>query len=196
MKIPGIKQQITSTFICSMLLLSMSFAHAQTQVKLQPFLEKVSGMMVNLPCTPEAKKQSVALEDATVTMNLWMCVGKDGLGFHNVYLVSYTDYPDDYGVKSTSELDTFYQASLNGAARNAGGEVTETKVISNGQYRGMQGKIMLKAANASMIMQVFLIGKRVFIVEGITGDDHPEWAELNKVLASFRLKAGLEQFIH
>jgi len=195
MKNQHVSRTYSIFFLSICLLFSTYISLAQTSVKLQPFLEKTSGMMVNLPCTPDAKKQPVKIEDATVTMFMWMCVGTDLLGFHNVYLVSYTDYPETYGVRNNNELDTFYNASLGGAARNAGGIISEKKVISNGQYRGMQGKIRLDDAKAYMIMQVFLIGKRVFIVEGITADDHPEWSEMTKVLASFRLKAGLSQFI-
>ncbi len=145
------------------------------------FDNKEGGFKALFPRQPAKTEQEVSTEKGAATLTLYLYDGSKYKNESEIYGIGYVDQIDSNtnSDMDDADIDNLLHSSLGGAAKNMTGEIiSETEIYING-YRGREGKIHVKDGNYIMIMRVYLVQKRMYLLQAAyeVGKDNPQSIE-------------------
>jgi hypothetical protein len=152
---------------------------------------KEGGFRALFPRQPAKTEQEVNSEKGATTLTLYLYDGSKYKNESEVYGVGYLDQLDSTtnSDMDVDDIDNLLHSSLAGASKNMTGEtIAETEVNIKG-YRGREGKIHVKDGNYIMIMRVYLVQKRMYLLQAAyeVGKENPQ--SIDKFFKTFEIDA-------
>jgi hypothetical protein len=131
------------------------------------FENKEGGFKTLFPRQPVKSVQDIESENGNTKITFYLYDGSKYKDENEVLGVGYVDQIDSAKNSDLPDemIDNLLHTALDGSAKDMSGQIVSEQAVFLKGYRGREGKIYAKDANYTMIMRVFLVQTRMYIVE-------------------------------
>ncbi len=156
------------------------------------FDSKEGGFKILFPRQPVVSDQEVATDHGSIPLKMFMHDASKFKDDNELYSISYIDEVDSEinSDMPDESADQMLHASLAGAEKNISGQMVSENVISLKGYRGREGKINVPEGSYVMRIRVYLVNRRLYLLQIAYKSSKENNASIDKFLSSFDVSAG------
>jgi len=132
---------------------------------------------IEMPDLPAVSTQLLNSSIGTLEMHIFMYEGEAGIDDNILYMLNYTDYPENEVNSEMMEeeaLKDFFTGSIKGAVNNMDGELLSEETITVLGKEAREVSIGYLDGAAIMKMQIILVKNRMFTLQTISLADNSD----------------------
>lgn len=128
--------------------------------------KKEAGFKMSFPKEPTENDENLDVEGESLKMHTLMCeVASDGGDERMVYAAIYSDHAEIFSSLTKALTDTFFNSVITSAASGSDGKVMTVKNTPYKSYPGRSVKISFMDGQGLMIMKMYIVKNRVYVIE-------------------------------